>query len=338
VPLIDVASQAVPLVHFSVCTHNDRDIIRATLDAIAGQGGDAWSCTVVDGCSVDGTVAEVRASHPDVTVIEKSEDSGPAASRNIGMTFCRSPYLVLLDSDVRLQPGWVAAQMAFLEENPDVGIVGGKLLLDSRPEVIDTVRGGLNRIGVAWDVGRGEAADTFDSPQRCMWLSTSAIMLRRSAVEAVGDFDEVLFAYHDDVDFGWRANVAGVGVAFNPRAEARHLTHGTFDKRVIGRRITYLLWRNRLRSMLVNYEAKNLVRYVPLHIFLSLPIIAVKPHRAQILAALWWNIVNIGNTWQRRATVQRRRKVKDSMLWPLFDETLRGAPEPGVNPGPGRTV
>ncbi len=73
-----------PSVDFVVCARNNRGIIGAAIEAIAGQTVKDYTCTLVDGRSSDGTPEFVRETNPWVKVVVKKADTGPAHSRNIG--------------------------------------------------------------------------------------------------------------------------------------------------------------------------------------------------------------------------------------------------------------
>jgi GT2 family glycosyltransferase len=317
-------SLSVRDVHVIVCTHNSRRIIGDTLDAIAAQTIGCPVCTVIDGRSSDGTVEYVRTAHPWARVIVKDLDSGPAASRNIGIRGAETPLVGLVDSDVRLRPDWLERQLAFLTSNEDVVVVGGLLVEHDDEDRINIGHGALNRYGIAWDEQKGAAAVDVGPPRRCIWVATAAVLVRRNETLALGGFDERMFAFHEDVDFGWRANIFGMQVAFNPQAVAVHRAHASLHRSKIGGRATYLLWRNRLRSALINYQFHNVLRFVGAYLVLGLPILVLQPERKEKIAAVLWNIRWIADIWSRRRFVQRGRRMPDRALRPMQDTRLRG--------------
>jgi len=193
------------------------------------------------------------------------------------------------------------------------------------PGMLHTAYGIMNRFGVGWDGGIGERADSFTQPIQCLWANTSAIAVRREVIDRMGAFDVDLFGYSEDADFGWRANLFGYKVMSNPAAVATHAVHGTRDPaiRSDGGKI-YLVWRNRIRSALVNYEWQNVLRYIVPYILLSLGHAFAKEPRAAKFRALWWNVVNLPGTLKRRRFVQKNRSVRDRELWHLFKPGLLG--------------
>lgn len=322
-------ASTAPQVDFVVCTRNNRDVVGGTLDAIARQDVQMRSCTVVDGLSTDGTPEFVRANYPFAKVVIKESDSGPAASRNIGMASGSAEWIVLVDSDVELSPHWAEKQIAFMERE-GFDIVCGKLVYASDPSTLDAAYGAINRLTVCWNGGLGQPASAFDLPRRCLWTLSAAIAIRRSSLGELGGFDEAMFAYHEDCDLGWRANLYGYHVGFNPEAIAIHKVHSSLNLRNLGSRLTHLVCRNRIRSALVNYEAVNILRYVVPYMFLAMGDAMVRGPRWAKLNAFAWNLRHLPDTLRRRREVQSKRRVRDRELWSLFERGIRG---PGYDHG-----
>ncbi|MCP5157666.1 MAG: glycosyltransferase [Ectothiorhodospiraceae bacterium] len=311
-------------VHFVVCCRNNRDIIGDTLAAIASQDIAHARCTVVDGRSSDGTVELVRERHPWVEVVVKDTDSGPADSRNIGARASDTDFVVFVDSDVCLAPDWTRRQLALMATDQHIGIACGKVVYADRPHTLNMAHGTLNRLGIAWDLGRDEPAEHHDHPAPALWCASAAIIVRRQLLVHAGDFDAEMFAYHEDTDLGWRANLFGYRVMFNPGAIASHRAHATMNVGTMGKRPVYLAWRNRLRSALVNYELASLARYVPLYLGLAALLSLGRGEFGLYLRGLGWNLRMLGDTLRRRRFVQHHRVHRDRQLWHLFDRRLRG--------------
>lgn len=314
----------MPKVDFVVCAYNNRDTIGATLESIARQTVQDRTCCVVDGRSTDGTPDYVRAYFPWVRVVVKEKNDGPAGGRTIGYQLATAPYIIYVDSDVTLEPDWTEQQLRFFDSHPAAGLLCGKLLYAPIPAMLHTAYGAMNRFGVGWDGGIGRPADSFTEPIRCVWANTSAVAVRREMMDQMGAFDVDLYGYHEDSDFGWRANLFGYGVFSNPAAVATHRVHGTPDPTVRNEGQIYLIWRNRFRSTLVNYELGSLLRYYVPYLALSIGNAIIRPPRRAKFRAFWWNIVHLPGTLARRRFVQKNRTVRDRELWPLFERGLFG--------------
>ena len=313
-----------PRIDFVVSTRNNRGIIVPTLESIAHQTIGRLTCTVVDGRSSDGTPDLVRQRFPWVRLVVKESDSGPADSRNIGFRQGSAEYAAFVDSDIVLDPFWAERQVELMDADTRIAIAGGKLLHSERPGTLYAAYGVMTRYGMGWDGGRAQAASGFTEVRRCLWVNSSAMAVRRSAMEEIGGFDDAMFLGCEDSDLGWRANVMGWQVAFNPSAFAVHKIHGTLDPAAMKRRLVFLIWRNRLRSALVNYSARSLCRYTSIFLACSVADAFVRAPRKEKMVAMWWNAAHLRDTWARRRRVQAGRKAADADLWPLFRHGIMG--------------
>ncbi len=313
-----------PQITFVVPVRNNRTVVGKTLESIQAQTVRDFACFVIDGGSEDGTTDFVRKEFPWTQVVCKVSDSGPAASRSIGLRASASPFTALIDSDVSLDPNWAEIQLKLMRQRESIGIAGSLLLYRKHPTILCASYGAMNRYGVSWDGGQGEPANVHSELRRCLWANTSAILVRRALVERSGVFDDIMFAAGEDSDFGWRANICGFQVVCNPAAIAVHDVHGTFNPRQERERILYLLRRNRIRSLLVNYQRTSLLRYGVVYLALSCVELAFRRERRPLLQAILWNIRHLSGTIRRRSEVQRSRRTPDSELWHLFEKGFRG--------------
>jgi GT2 family glycosyltransferase len=315
----------VAFIDFVVSARNNRELIGRTLTSIARQTVVPASCTLVDGASNDGTPQYVREEFPWVDVLVKSTDSGPSASRNLGAARGTTEWIALVDSDVELAPTWSERQLTHCAADSRIGIASGILRYASRPHIVQAAHGVLNRYGVAWHGGGGLPVTALTQPRRCLWVPTAAVMMRRALLAECGGFDAIMYAFYEDVDLGWRANLLGYRVVCNPEAWALHAEHGTInDVTFSHQRAVYHIWRNRLRSLLINSGRAHLMRYGTVFVALSiLDMLRAGPRGAKA-AAIAWNVRHAADTLRQRRRVQRTRRVRDADLIGLFESGLRG--------------
>jgi len=170
---------------------------------------------VVDNASADGTVELIRSRYPEVALVPNPDNVGYGKAVNQGMASCPSEFVFLLNPDVRLHdPGFHHAMLAALAADPRVAAVG--------PLQVQLVRGRehLNHTWSFWSprtlaffLARSLGLDNGSSaPMPTMFLNAGCLLLRRSAFEEVGRFDERHFLYGEEPDlflklrrFGYRA-------------------------------------------------------------------------------------------------------------------------------------
>ena len=307
-------------------TRNRCGALERTLRALWEQtvGLRRFEVIVVDNVSTDETplaVERLRAQSPvPLKYCRMDEDRGPAGARNQGTRLADGSHLLFLDSDVQLDPRWIATATEYLQRNPGVGIVAGKLLYAARPARINMFGGELSRIGLAWDADEGEPSATVDCLKERLWAPSSAVMIRRRVLQDVGLFDDTFYFGFEDSDFGWRANLAGYRCVCLPDLVALH--HATPSGRTAGRTIVFHYAKNRLRSMLKNYSTGSLAKYIPLYMIYAVGEMLVRPSRRERLKALAWNVTALPDTWRERGRIQHLRRRRDAELARYFSSRL----------------
>jgi len=191
---------------------------------------------VVDNGSSDGTVDVVRDRFPAVRVIESSND-GLAAGWNRGIAGTESEHVLVLNADAWLVADALSALVAAADRHPRAAAIGPKLL-DPDGSLQRSVRGfpttwrlateylylrklapgthALNAFyGAGFDHGSERVVD---------WVMGACFLLRRSAYEEVGPFDDRFFLFSEEVDWMRRATDRGWSVVFTPEARCVHVS------------------------------------------------------------------------------------------------------------------
>lgn len=188
---------------------------------------------VVDNGSVDTSVELVRSRFPDVTLVELPKNTGFTGGVNAGIRLAmeqKEPFIALLNNDAVAEPGWFAALAGELEANPEAGIVTSKIT-DLGGKKLDSTGEFYTIWGLPFSRGRGETNLTrYDHLPDIFAASGGASIYRTSMLEQIGIFDDDFFAYYEDVDISFRAQLRGWRVRFAPRAVVRHRIGATSGK------------------------------------------------------------------------------------------------------------
>lgn len=192
---------------------------------------------VVDNGSRDGSVEPVRRDFPTVEVVVPGRNLGYGAAANRGAAASTAELILVCNPDLSIHPGALAALVAVLDQQPDVAVTGplirtpaGDRYPSARqfPSLIDA--GGHALLGLfvpnnpfTRNYQRSDMAPTDDTPQQVDWVSGSCFLVRRSAFEAVGGFDEAYFMYAEDADLCWRLAGSGWSTAYVPASEVLHV-------------------------------------------------------------------------------------------------------------------
>ncbi|HUR86505.1 MAG TPA: glycosyltransferase family 2 protein [Solirubrobacteraceae bacterium] len=240
-----------------VLSYNGRDLLAATLASVLSQAGTAL---VVDNGSDDGTAGWLRATWPQVRVLELPENVGVAAALNRAIAATSTEFVALLNNDVELAPGWLDPLLATLVAHPEAASATGKLLRYDDRERLDAAGDVLLRSAAVINRGAGELdRGQYDRPEAVFGACAGAALYRRAAFDTVGPFDETYFAYLEDVDWSMRAQLAGFAARYEPAAVGFHMGGATTRRKpgFYGR----LQRRNQLLLVAKTFPAGTLARH-----------------------------------------------------------------------------
>ena len=220
----------LPAVAVVIANWNGQDLLGDCLGAFAelDYPSELVRVIVVDNASTDDSVTYVRANFPDVEVIE-NEVNNYAMANNLGVKASDSPYVAFLNTDTRVDAGWLKALVAALEETPDAAAVGSKVLF---------MDGRINSTGIAalpdfhWqDRGFGEKdAGQFDAREEVDGISGCSVLFRRDALVEVGLVDEDFEMYYEDVDLSYRLRAANYKLLYEPKSVVHHHYNASIKK------------------------------------------------------------------------------------------------------------
>jgi len=216
---------------------NTRELLLQCLRSITAQIAAYKSeIIVVDNASGDGSVEVVRSEFPAVTLIVNEQNLGFAKANNLGLRECTGRYVFLINSDVVLRDGCMSSLYEYMEQHPEIGVLGPKILNGDL-----TLQESCKEFPTIWNsLCRALALDSafpncrlFSSQLMRYWshndirsvdiLSGCFWMVRREALKTVGPLDEQFFMYAEDKDWCKRYWKSGWSVDYYPPAEAIHL-------------------------------------------------------------------------------------------------------------------
>jgi O-antigen biosynthesis protein len=222
-----------PRVSLIVPTTRQPDLLVDCLRSLPGgtEGGPACETVVVLNGASDATAEVVRTGVRGARVAESAVNLGVAGGDNLGRELARGELLVFLHDDVALEPGWLAALVAVADARPEAGAVGSRVLdPDGRLQTAGAV---VFRDGSSWPLRDPS------TPERGIgaadYCSSSSLLVRAEAWDAVGGMDERLFpAYHVDVDLGLAVWASGRSVLCALDARVRHRRGASSSERFRG--------------------------------------------------------------------------------------------------------
>ncbi|MCP5100427.1 MAG: glycosyltransferase family 2 protein [Chloroflexi bacterium] len=242
---------------------NGRHHLEMCLPALAEQTYPNFEVVLVDNGSTDDSVPYTQERFPDVRIVASSENHGFARGNNIGIRTSSAQFIALLNNDTKPAPNWLTDLVAAANTDPKIGIVASKMLFYDHPDTINSAGICLDRVGIAWD-RLGGLPDTPKSNElvEVFGGSGGAVLYRREMLDQIGLFDEDYFAYLEDVDLAWRAQLMGWRAVYVETAVVLHHHSASFIEGSPFK--SRLLGRNKVWTILKNYPLMALLRYLPL--------------------------------------------------------------------------
>ena len=285
----------MPAAALVVLNYEGRDLLDVALPSMLAQDHPDFEVILVDDGSRDDSVAHVRERWPEVRVVALERNVGVTAAMNRGLAATDAAFVALLNNDVELDAGWLAATIAVLDGDPSCAAATGKMLRFDRRDVIDAAGDLYLASGAALNRGAGEPDDgRFDVPEEVFGGCAGATLYRGAALADVGPFDEALVAYLEDVDWSLRARLRGWTVRYTPDARCYHMGGATTGRRP--GRFAMLQRRNHLVLVAKNWPRHQLLSF-------------------------GWLVVAYQLVWLL-ASVRDRRGVEHVRAWAAFARAL----------------
>jgi GT2 family glycosyltransferase len=258
----------LPRVSLCVLNWNGRKHLSTCLDSLVALDypKDRLEVLVCDNGSDDGSVELVRQSYPDFNLVELDRNYGFAEGNNRAANAADGAWIGFLNNDMVVDASWLRDLVAPLETDPGIACLASRIV-NWNASKIDFIGGGINFQGHGLQLDYARPSSPRDVARRILFACGGAMLVRRELFLEVGGFDASYFAFFEDVDLGWRLNLLGHDVWYNPSATVRHKHHGTAS-RFTDYQLKLLSERNALFTIFKNYDEDNFNRVVPVAMML----------------------------------------------------------------------
>lgn len=316
-----------PPVTVTIATYNGLHLLETVLCSLKQQTFMDFRTVVVDDASSDGTVGWLAEHWPAVEVVAHEENRGVAAALNTCFAMGEgSEFVLLLNNDVELDPACIEQLMGALRASPQAAVAQAKLLDFSRRELLDGTGDSYSWAGVPHRRGQSELDQgQYDELQDVFGACAATALYRRSALEEVGGFDEQFFALCEDIDWSFRARLAGYSCRYAPAAVAYHIGSASLGPRV-SEFTLYHNWRNQLWVVAKNYPPTALVRHLPdlLMGLLASLYVAIRHRSIGVLLRSWRDALRgLPLVLRKRRAIQGARVCTPGELNAVIDSGAR---------------
>ncbi|OQY27670.1 MAG: hypothetical protein B6243_12745 [Anaerolineaceae bacterium 4572_5.2] len=325
--IVGVESEAVkpaavdgPLISIVIVNRNGQDYLAVCLPSIAAQTYRNIEIIVVDNGSQDNSVDWLAANWPQVKVISLTDDIGFAGANNRGMAAAKGDYFFLLNNDTRLDPQAIELLLTRLSGEEAAGAVVPLIRLMAQPAFVNALGNTFSAQGWGSDayIGHldvGQLVTVRQTPSACF----AAVLIPKTALDAVGPMDEAYGYYYEDLDWSWRARLQGLQILAEPRALVYHAFGGTSSTRPWPSKLR-LIVRNRLRFVFKNLSRRQVYRIIINYLREDLAAWRQARKRgdrdiAQAYTNAWreaWSMLPSTRRWRRQ--IQAKRLVADENI------------------------
>ena len=319
--------QERPLISVVIPNWNGAQHLPTCLDSLRRQTYPRVEVVVADNNSKDDSLPLLEREYPEVKVVALTENQGYAGGVNAGIQAAEGDILAILNNDTEVDPMWLEELWAALERHPKAGSVTSKILLFDRRTVVNSAGDlyGIEGVPInrgVWEEDQGQ----FDKEETVFSPCGGACAIRRSTLSHLASkgqkepFDEDFFAYCEDVDLGWRTQLAGFKCLYVPTAVVYHRLSATGGGRIAsyytGRNFIYVLAKNHPTSLFKKHWRRVFLAQLRIT-WEALKAWRGEAARARIrgqLSGLW----NLPRMLRKRRAVQAGRVVSDQYLESLL--------------------
>lgn len=207
----------LPLVSIISINYNHADITCKMLESLATVSYPNIEVIVIDNGSTEDNPSVIKERFPGITFVETGENLGFAGGNNLGICMSKGKYILLLNNDTVVTPGFLEPLVARMESDSSIGAVSPKIRFYFKPEIIQFA--GLTNINPYTVRSKGfgyleEDKGQYDEDRVSAYAHGAAMMVSREVVEKVGLMSLAFFLYYEELDWGYRIRQAGYSIFY----------------------------------------------------------------------------------------------------------------------------
>jgi len=321
----ETSREEYPLVSIVVLNYNGKQHLKTCLDSLIRTKYPNFEIILVDNASTDGSVEFVKENYPHVKLVRLSRNTYTSGGYMAGVLVARGKYVAILNNDMEVDENWLTPLVEALEKFPWIAAADSKYKNFYQRDRFDDVAAAGRWIDYAGnnytrgvnEVDRG----LYDKPIYIIGVIT---IFRRDKLLEIGGFDLSYMFGYEDIDVGWRLYLAGYKVLYVPKSVIYHKCGASSRIKLMARRplpeFFYLAKRNRLISLIKNFEVFNMLKALLISFFeyyllaWYFFLTGNKVYGLEVIRALIYPIKNAREIMKKRAIVQSTRKKSDKEI------------------------
>ena len=267
-----------------ILNYNGKNFLENCIDSIKEQTTSHHEIIVVDNASPDSSGRETAVKYPDCKFILNEKNVGVPEGLNIGIRNSSGKFIILMNNDVKVTKGWLE-NFFYAYKKHGLALYQPKFLKMNDPEILDGTGDMINLFGFGFARDKGQKnTEKHHEVEEVSYASGTCMFLPRKIIDDIGYFDQKLFAYHEELDFGRRARLCGYKSFYVPQTVIHH--YGSAGWGWSGKKF-YFLERNRWFVILKNYSFKTIARLFPSLLLLEIIMLGFFAKKGILTKKIW---------------------------------------------------
>ena len=236
--------------------YNGLRFMKDCLNSLAKQTYKDYKLLIVDNGSSDGSKEYFKENNIDF--IDLDTNLGFAGGCNEALKLVDTKYVILLNNDTEVFCDYVEKLVQAIKKDEKIFSVSPLMINAHKKDIVDDAGDGLCLLGFAYQIGVGEKIINYTKSKEVFTACAGAAIYRMDILREIGFFDEMHFAYLEDIDLGFRARLKGYKNVFCPSAKVYHLGSATsgsrynsFKVKLAARNNIYLHYKNQSNIILL---------------------------------------------------------------------------------------
>lgn len=297
---------------------NGLELLKICLPSLIKQTFKDFEVIIVDNGSGDDSVKYIQKNFPSFKIIKLPKNIGFAGAVNRGIKKAFGKYIILLNNDTEIDKNCLEYLVKTADSHPEVGIVAAKIKNFYHRNIIDNAGDEIDIIGHSFTRGTGQKDGLkFNKPDYIFLVTGGGSLFKKEVFNKIGFFDEDYFLYMEDVDFCFRAQLAGFKAWYEPKAVIYHKRMSTSSKNMSF--VEPECFRNMTMNIIKDYPLSlifhkfNWLKIILVHLN-TIKYLAGKNYLWQALKADWYILTNFKKLLEKRKKIQSLKIVSDEYI------------------------
>lgn len=286
-----------PLISVITINYRQSVVTNQLLDSLQHISWSNFEVIVVDN-SCNGDAKNIISGIPQAKLIVNPINNGFAGGNNLGIKHAKGEYILLLNNDTEVEPGFIEPMVAIFEKDAKAGMVSPKIKYFEAPDTIQYAGfSNMNPFTLRMHAIGHKRSDSiiYNYIKKTPFAHGCAVMIPRSLIDQIGLMPEDYFLYYEEHDWSFKVKKAGYSIYYQPKSVVYHKESVSVVKNSPLK--TYYLNRNRILFMRKNFSSFRKIMALIYLILVSVPVNIIiraitggKEHLIAYVKAIIWHM------------------------------------------------